>query len=74
MPINYITSGDIFKESLQALPSFIMMVVYMPTAIIEHENSLGLDCFVMTLVTDVKGLELDIADLRTFNLPEIALH
>jgi hypothetical protein len=74
MTINYITSGDIFKESLLALLSLIMMVLYMPTAIIEHENSLGLDCFVMTLVIDVKGLVLDIANLQTFNVSEIALY
>lgn len=46
----------------------------MPIAIIEHENSLGLDCFVMTLVIDVKGLVLDIANLQTFNVSEIALY
>jgi hypothetical protein len=74
MTINYITSGDIFKESLLALLSLIMMVLYMPIAIIEHENSLGLDCFVMTLVIDVKGLVLDIANLQTFNVSEIALY
>ena len=74
MTINYITSGDIFKESLLALLSLIMMVLYMPIAIIEHENSLGLDCFVMTLAIDVKGLVLDIANLQTFNVSEIALH
>jgi hypothetical protein len=74
MLINYITFGDIFEKFLQALPSFIMKVVYKPTATIDHESSSGLDCFVKTLITSVKGLIVDIAILQTLDAFEIGLH
>ena len=73
MPINYIISGDKFEESLLALPSLIVKV-YKATTTIEHENSLGLGCFVKTLVTSVKGLVLYIANLQTLNVPVVAMN